>query len=119
MLLVGLGATAAVTVLLSTTCSPAVAAGFLSGVALGGASVGTLVLLGRAFVKNITRGQRVTLVTLQLAKWPVFAVLIYLLLVRCHVSPVAMALGLGMAMLFGLGTGLRRSAAKADQGLCR
>ncbi|NPV48066.1 MAG: hypothetical protein HPY69_13985 [Armatimonadetes bacterium] len=119
MLLVGLGATAAVTVLLSTTCSLAVAAGFLSGVALGGASVCTLVLLGRAFVKNVTRGRRTALVTLQLAKWPVFAVLIYLLLVCCHVSPVAMALGLGMAMLFGLGAGLRRAPAKADQGLCR
>lgn len=119
MVLAGLGATAAVTVLLSTTCSLAIAAGFLSGVALGGASVGTLVLLGRAFVKDVTKGRRLALMTLQLAKWPAFAVVIYLLVVRAHVSPVALALGLSLAMLLGLGVGLRRLPVKADRTLCR
>lgn len=119
LVLAATGATAAVALLLATTRPLTVVAGFVSGVALGGASVGTLVLLGRAFVTSLTKPQRGALMALQFAKWPLFGGLIYLLLVYCQVDPIALAIGFGAAMLVGLATGLGQTAAKAGQGPCR
>ncbi len=111
LLLSAVGATVAVTILLAITQPVSVAAGFVSGVALGGASLGTLVLFGRGFVTNITKSRHSALMALQLAKWPVFAAVIYLLVTYYRVNPVALAVGFGAAMLTGLCAGVRRREA--------